>query len=922
MIEAIIRCHKKILEFNKNETISYEKKTFYLSMSCVVPILLFVTLAFYLDGTNPLMCMYCLLFALYVLLSIGLAVIIKNQVNLSYYFCIFLNIFVIPTMFLMSEGIYFGMVLFFILGMILTVVLLGRQKNVFLIVFFEFVYDVSLIIYTYAKKEKVYLHQSNMSQEYAMALAFGIVSITIIVVFLYQNYVHSEMKKKVDKDNEAIVKAENTKGRFLANMTHEIRTPMNAIIGMTDLMLKEDLSKDTREYTDVIKSASSQLLQIINNILEFSKLDSGRAEIINNEYSLKKLIEDTITNVSNEYVKNNIDLYIFINKNIPDRLFGDEVRIKQVLKYLLYSPLFRTNNGTVSLDLNYDYDDEERVITLQVRIASTGNGLTNEEIEAIYNAYSNYDSRQKTDYNRTGLEFSICQKIVAMMGGDIKIESIEGIGNAVEFTIKNFVVQDMPIMTFSDLDKVFPLIYVGDKTTEHFVKRLGEEIGIAPTYINSPLSFRSALENRSFTHIIMEDRDYPVLKEYIESYNCADKVFVVTSAKNSIGDFGDCKIIRRPVYLFNFIEVINGQYDIEKYKIVIEQEEITYPYARVLCVDDSPVNLKVLENILRDYGITPTTCNSAKEALEFLQSDEFDLLFIDQKMPEMDGIELIQNIRMLSNANATAPAICATADFGNNIREELRAQGFTDYLAKPINKTYLEGALLEYLPKELRVVKAITKKKKAKPVTTEKQNEIDPLDFNPEIGIANLGGNKEAYISVLLSYYEEGVQKSQDVPDILAASDISLYTTNVHALKSSSATVGCMGISPMFKALEFAGKEGNTDFISENNDKTFELFGDVLAKVKNYLVEENAFVEPTDTEEENDDRDVVELDKELLNELSLCILTMNLRRSEEIINILLSNNYGADINKQIKQIKNSYDNFEYFDIKTVIEELL
>ena len=922
MIETIKKCHNRIIEFNKSEAISYEKKTFYLSMSCVVPILLFIALAFYLDGTNPLMGIYCLLFALYVFLSIGLAAIIKLQVKLSYYFCILLNFFVIPTMFLMSEGIYFGMALFFILGMILTVVLLGRQKYVFIFVIIEFIYDVSLIVYTYAKKEKVYLHQSNMSQEYAMALAFLVVSITIIVVFLYQNYVHSEMKKKVDKDNEAILKAENTKGRFLANMTHEIRTPMNAIVGMTDLILKEELSKDTREHADVIKSASSQLLQIINNILEFSKLDSGRAEIINNEYCLKKLIEDTVTNVSNEYVKDDIDFYIFINKDIPDRLFGDEIRIKQVLKYLLYSPLIRTNNGTVSLDINYDYDDEERVITIKVRIASTGNGLTDEEIVAIYNAYSNYDSRQKTDYNRTGLEFSICQKIVALMGGDIKIESIEGIGNAVEFTIKNFVVQDTPILTFSDVDKVFPLIYVGDKTIEHFVKRLGEEIKIAATLINSPYSFRSALENRNFTHIILEDSDYPLLKEYIDSYNCADKVFVVTSAKNSIGDFGECKIIRRPVYLFNFIEVINGQYDVEKYKTVIEQEEITYPYARILCVDDSPVNLKVLENILRDYGITPTTCSSGKEALEFLQSDEFDLLFIDQKMPEMDGIELIQNIRMLSNANATAPAICATADFGNNIREELRAQGFTDYLAKPINKTYLEDALSEYLPKELRVVKAITKKKKAKPVATEKQNEIDPLDFNPEIGIANLGGNKEAYISVLLSYYEEGVQKSQDVPDILAASDISLYTTNVHALKSSSATVGCMGISPMFKALEFAGKEGNTDFISENNDKTFELFGDVLAKVKNYLIEENAFVEPTDTEEENDDRDVVELDKELLNELSLCILTMNLRRSEEIINILLSNNYGADINKQIKQIKNSYDNFEYFDIKTVIEELL
>ena len=924
MFSYVKMIQNKIQNYYKDENVSYEAKNFYLVSTCAFPVAIAIGLIFVLTNSDLRLGYFCFSIAVYVFLSTVAASLTKQQLRFSVLFCLLMNFFFIPVMFFLSEGVYYGMIMFFILGIILTTILLGRHKGVYILVGLEFAFDMFLVIYTFFFKERVYTGRSNLSQETAIAVAFMLVAVTIIFLFLYQNYIYAEMGRKVEKDNDAITKADNTKGRFLANMTHEIRTPMNAIIGMTNLMLKEELSNSSRESTTVIKAESAKLLQIINNILEFSKLDSGRAELINNVYSFREMITDVISSTVQEYSRDEIKLHVFLSKGISDKLFGDEVRIKQVMKYLLFSTLTRTPGGTVNIDITSDYDDTSCQANLIFRITSTGEGLNSDEISAIYNAYSNYDSRQKTDYNRAGLEVSICKKILNMMGGDLKIESIEGIGNAFEFSFANYVVDTTPIVSFDKDIFARPLVYLNDKTLELSWKRVFEEIGISGSYVRSPQSFRRALEKQTFSSIYIPQSVYPELIEYISSFGCEDIVYVLTDLTHSIGDFGACRILRHPVYLFNLIESLDGSYDRENYSSTIDMDKYIYPYARVLVVDDSNVNLMVMDNLLKEYEIKATFCDSGAKAIDILENNEYDIIFVDQKMPEMDGIELTERIRKLQNSNATAPVICATADFGSGLRDMLLSKGFSDYLSKPVNGMYLERMLKQYLPEELRISSMKQKAKKQvqdKQVENiEKSTELDPLIFKPEVGISNLGDNVEAYLSVLESYYIEGIQKLSDVPKQLEDGDISLYTTNVHALKSSSATVGCMGISPLFKALEFAGKEGNVEFIRENSDKTFELLSEVLGKVKEYLYDNGVSFD--EDEQDSNDGELVSLDMALLSELSDSVKTMNLRRSEEIISELSSNNYGSEINQIIKKIKNAYDNFEYMEIMSYVKELL
>lgn len=937
-MEFLKNKYNSIVEYLSGDKNSIEQKNFYLVMLASMPVYIILCLVFLFIHLDSSVIYFCLLIMFFIVCLSYAARITKQEHFFGMLYCFALNFLIDPIFFLMIGDIYNGAAIFFALGIIVTVFLNSKDKTYIFIVALEIIWDIALVIFVYFNKESFVLYRINSNTSESIAVCFAIASVALTYLCIYQAFIYRVAREKLDDASKDISIAQSSRTRFLANMTHEIRTPMNAIIGMTNLILKEDLHDVARDQANIIHNASTDLLRIINDILEFSKLDSGKVELVNSEYSFKNFLSEIINSVAGEYDRLNIVFPVFARRTIPDNLFGDSVRIRQVFKYILFSTLSQQPYGSVFMNIDYDIDDSDNIITIFCKIAANGPGFSKSELDAMFNAYSNYDSRQKSKFIGTGLELNICKSILHLMGGDLTVESIEGVGTSIEFYFKNYVVGTSTIGT-TKVDNFKPLVYLPNKQVEEAWYSVMNDFEVPAHYVRNVSSFKKALEETKFSHIFFGSAVYPELKGIIESAECEEITYVICSVDNAYGDFGNCRVIRKPVYSVNLTEVIEGTWDPEKYKRKEREVKITYPEARVLVVDDSIINIKVEESLLANFDIKSVNASGGREALDLLKREDFDLVLLDQKMPDFDGIQTIHALRESDYMTKDIPVICVTAEFGADTKEKLCNEGFNDYLAKPINLKYFDRILKELLPKELQVAKVVTdddKVKARKPGIRRTQEKVvenanngpteeEIVEFKPDEGIKNLGGSMEAYLAVLSAYYKEGVDKLVDVPKQFAEGDISLYTTNVHALKSSSATVGALGISPLFKALEFAGKDNNVDFIKENSEKTFTYLTVVLDKVKAYLIEQNAFEEEAVLEEDEVDEESSakdELDVNLLTELNGCISTMNLRRSEEIINELMSKNFGKEINNKVKAMHENYENFEYMEIKDIISSLI
>ncbi|MBR4587642.1 MAG: response regulator [Lachnospiraceae bacterium] len=575
-----------------------------------------------------------------------------------------------------------------------------------------------------------YWYMERMSIVFTATFALLVLTMIVILIVLLNNVIRSQtrMNAKLEDALEKATAAGNAKSDFLAQMSHEIRTPINAVIGMNEMILRESENRQITEYSENIKSASETLLKLINGILDFSKLESGKMEIVNVGYDTVALIDDLYYMLAEKAQQKGLSLVFDIDRKIPKTLYGDDVRIRQVITNLLTNAVKYTEKGSVTLRMGC-VETSGGSCRLHISVADTGVGIRMEDMDRLFGSFERVDEKRNRNIEGTGLGMSIVSGLLEMMGSRLEVDSTYGKGSTFSFYLDQSVIDEKPIGKY--------------------------EPGHA-----SPGREKAAHEGKL---------------------------------------------------------CIKG--------------------ADILAVDDNEMNLTVVKGLLKHCNVTPDTAQSGKECVEKVLKKHYDIILMDHMMPGMDGVETLNELKKRDLLRNKTAVIALTANAIVGARDKYLAEGFVDYLTKPIDPDKLEAMIVKYLPEEkyeyiggqdaaAAMAEAVDESPKS---FTEK---LESKGFNVSAARVFAMNDDEFYKEILQTYIEEHPQKQTDIRKAFDEKNWKDYEVYVHALKSSSKTIGADELSAMALSHEKAAKEGRVDDIISGYEELVKKYEDVVNTIK------------------------------------------------------------------------------------------
>ena len=645
----------------------------------------------------------------------------------------------------------------------------------------------------------------------------------------YRAYELTESKKEIEK-------VSNMKSDFLANMSHEIRTPMNAVIGMADLALREEMSTSAREYIHQVKASGQNLLVIINDILDFSKIESGKMDIVEVEYEPLSLVNDLTGIVCSRIGDKDIEFTMDIAPDLPKMLYGDNVRIHQVILNLLTNAVKFTRHGEVHLKMECVRQDDETAV-IKAWIRDTGIGIRESDMHKLFNSFQQVDSKRNRNIEGTGLGLAISQQLINLMHGSIGVESEYEKGTTFFFEIPQTIVDNSPAVPDLDHPASTAILIGNSYVKDQLIIDLDR---VGATYID--LAEDGFPENQHIDFMIVEKPFFDAVKEILEK-NPDLKGIVLSEYDNMEAiNLPNVRVISKPVYslsLYNAMGITDSNFGFESES---EGDSFAYiaPEANILVVDDNLINLTVAQGLLEPLEMKVDVASSAAEAIDKIHYVKYDLIFMDHMMPEVDGIEATHIIRRLVPSYNDVPIIALTANAIGGAKEMFIAEGMNDFVAKPIEIKDIVAKLRKWLPKEkIILVDESDESRSSQDESSEGSAEISVLDIK-ELDTqqaVRLLGNEKLFRTVLKEYYCAIDKKAQVIREYKKAEHWRDYTIEVHSLKSTSKQIGANELSALAAELEKAGNAGNVELIMEKTDKMLEDFLKYKEILKPYFPE-------------------------------------------------------------------------------------
>ncbi len=788
---------------------------------------------------------------------------------------------------------------------------------------------------------------SDMEDTEVVRLVLGVcVTVGALSIARYRINRRLESRKNFEKTLRELETAGRQNAVFLSNVSHELRTPINTVIGISEVVLEKEKSSEIRKDMLSVQLAGKRMSTLINNMLDYTEIVEGTLTPSMHEYMITSVLNDVITMSVIQGGSSQLEMVFDIDPKVPAVMMGDAEKITHVLKIIVENSIKFTEEGGINVCVGCR--KESYGVNLTIDIYDTGIGMTDSQMNQMFDDFYQADSGSSRFAGGLGLGIPIARGLLHAMGGFIHFESKDRQGLEAHIAIPQVVVDDRPAVSLVNPEKLCIACYFRperfscdevrgyyDKLIYHLVDGLGIE-GYQAHNFEGLLKL---LNTQPLTHVFIAQAEYEGNMDYYEELSKKLRVGVIVERDYEQKKGTSLLIIRKPFFALSIANLLNGETnenDFEEAQAA-GRKPFSCKGVRVLAVDDEEMNLVVAKGVLGSYGIQVDTCQSGQEALERCCNTPYHMVFLDHMMPGFDGVETLRRIRELNGGMyEDLPVVALTANTISGAREMFRNEGFTEFIPKPIERAVLERVLrkslpeecIEYnptpesaekmrqgtaeakeipeiqdepkpvedlpeaaapelselMPEEILLEETELEPEEIRPEETEpepvpeeiplEETEIEPEEIqlekteiepepeenqiaelepeaaeleeeqefprfaplkqaglNVKLGMDYCCGEEEFYKEMLDTFQKHSREKEVELVTLYKTGKWEDYIIKVHALKSTSLTIGAEALSEQARAIEQAGKAGNMEFVHRNHLKLLLLYEEVCKSI-------------------------------------------------------------------------------------------